>query len=273
MPTVSIIMGVYNCKNKHLLEASVQSIIDQTYKDWEFIICNDGSTDDTLAVLNKLALQDKRIKIVTYNVNRGLSEALNTAMSKASGKYIARQDDDDVSYPSRIEEEIQFITAHPKYQIVGCIADVYDDNGIWGQFPLKEKPEAKDFMSHSQFLHPSVIMLKDAVDNVGGYRTAWETRKAEDYDLFMRMYAQGYRGYNIQSKLYKYRVVNGNTKYRKFKDYSQETIVRYLGFKALGLGLISIPYVIKPLIVGIIPQSIFKHIKKKQYDNYQREEI
>ena len=266
MATLSIIMGVYNCKNKTLLENSVKSIIEQTYKDWEFIICNDGSTDDTLDYLNKLALLDSRIKIITYSENKGLSGALNTALDEASGKYIARQDDDDISYPLRLEVEMDFIVKNPKYQIVGCIADVYDDNGVWGQFPLKEKPEAKDFMNHSQFLHPSVVMKKDAVDEVGGYRTAWETKKAEDYDLFMRMYAKGYKGFNIQQKLYKYRVVNGNSKYRKFIDYCQEAVVRYKGFKMLELGFKSIPYILKPIVVGLIPQVVFKHIKKKQYE-------
>lgn len=264
MATVSIIMGVYNCKNKKLLENSVRSIIDQTYRDWELIICNDGSTDDTLDFLNRLADLDERITIVSYRENKGLSCALNTALKKATGKYIARQDDDDISYPSRLEVQLNFILTHKEYQIVGCIADVYD-NEIWGQFLLNEKPLTKDFMSHSQFLHPSVVIDRDALFDVGGYRTAWETRKAEDYDLFMRMYAKGYKGYNIQQKLYKYRVVNGNSKHRKFKDYFQEAIVRYQGFKKLNLGVKSIPYILKPIIIGIIPQIIFRHIKNKQY--------
>lgn len=264
---ISVIMGVFNCKNKNLLEDSVRSIINQTYKNWELIICNDGSSDDTLDFLNYLKSLDSRIKIITYSQNKGLAFALNAALGKTSGSYIARQDDDDISYPTRLEEEIKFILNHKEYQIVGCIADVYDDNGIWGQFPLKEKPETKDFLTHSQFLHPSVIMSKDAIESVGGYRIAWETRKAEDYDLFMRMYSKGYKGYNIQEKLYKYKVVNGKTKYRKFKDYCQESVVRYKGFKELKLGVKSIPYILKPIIIGIIPQPVFKQIKKRQYAN------
>ncbi len=265
MPTISIIMGVYNCKNKSLLESSIRSILAQTYTDWELIICDDGSTDDTLECLNALSLLDNRIKVISYDSNRGLSEALNVALNVADGEYIARQDDDDISYKTRLEEELSYLKLHPEYQIVGCIADVYDDNGIWGQFPLNEKPMPKDFLYHSQFLHPSVIIRKDALTSVGGYRTTWETKKAEDYDLFMRMYAKGYRGYNIQKKLYKYRVVNGNTKYRKFKDYFQEAIVRYKGFKGLKLGVQSLPYVAKPIIVGLIPQVLFKYIKQNQY--------
>ena len=267
MPKISVIMGVYNCRNKELLRKSVESIINQTFEDWEMIICDDGSTDDTFDFLNILKKMDKRIIIIGYKQNKGLSNALNEALKKSNSKYIARQDDDDISYPNRLQEEIEFIESHPEYQIVGCIADVYDDDGIWGTFHLKEIPEAIDFMSHSQFLHPSVIMLKDALFTVNGYKTSWETRKAEDYDLFMRMYANGFRGYNIQKKLYKYKVVNGNTKYRKSKDYVQEFVVRYQDFKLLKLGIKSIPFVIKPILVALIPQSVFKLIKKNQYRN------
>lgn len=265
MPRVSVIMGVYNCKNKKLLKESVSSIIRQTFTDWEFIICNDGSTDETLQYLREIEKCDGRIKVVTYSHNKGLANALNYALSKASGEYIARQDDDDVSYPERFEKEVSFLDNNHDYQIVGCIADVYDESGVWGTFPLKETPKAIDFKWNSQFLHPTVIMRREAIAKVGGYRVAWETQKAEDYDLFMRMYANGYQGYNIQEKLYKYKVTNGNSKYRKFKDYFQEAFVRARGFKAMKLGFKSVPYVFKPITIGLIPQFIFKKIKEKQY--------
>ena len=105
MPTISVIMGVYNCKNKKLLMKSVQSIIDQTYTDWELLICNDGSTDDTLNELYNIETMDSRIKILTYGQNRGLASALNYCIEYAEGEYIARQDDDDMSCPERFEKQ------------------------------------------------------------------------------------------------------------------------------------------------------------------------
>ena len=132
MPKVSIIMGVYNCKNLDLLKNSIDSIINQTFKDWEFIICNDGSTDATLDNLNKLKALDQRIKIITYEENKGLAYALNECIKYADGEYIARQDDDDVSYSERIEKQVKFLENNPQYAVVGTNADVYDSNGIWG---------------------------------------------------------------------------------------------------------------------------------------------
>ena len=269
MPKVSIIMGVYNCKRPDLLDKSIMSIIEQTYTDWEFIICNDGSTDGmTLDLLKNYEKVDKRIKIISYRQNHGLAHALNTCLKEAKGEYIARQDDDDESKPERLEKLVNFADKHSEYAVIGSVADVTDDNGVWGEYPLEEKPISKSFYWNSPFAHPTVLMRKEALDVVGGYKVSRETNRHEDYDLFMRMYATGYKGYNIQEKLYKYRIVNGDKKYRPMKDRINEAAVRYNGFKNLGIlrggGIV---YVIKPIIVGLIPQTLFKKIKQMQYGN------
>ena len=110
-------------------------------------------------------------------------------------------------------------------------------------------------------------MIKEKLIEVGGYRSSKETRRCEDYDLFMRMYANNNKGYNLQEKLYKYKIVNSNRKYRPMKDRFDEAIVRYKGYKKMKmlfpLGLI---FVAKPIIIGVIPQFWFKKIKQKQYE-------
>ena len=109
MARVSVIMGVYNCKNPQLLKKSVDSIIKQTFTDWEFIICNDGSTDDTLQLLNEVAQSDSRIKVISYQQGRGLAYALNRCIKASTGEYIARQDHDDISEPTRFQAKVRFI--------------------------------------------------------------------------------------------------------------------------------------------------------------------
>ncbi len=260
-------MGVYNCKRPDLLNKSVHSIIKQTYTDWEFLICNDGSNDgETLDLLNDYKAIDTRIRILSYVDNKGLSNALNTCLQAAKGKFIVRQDDDDISKPERLQKLLSFAELHPEYAIIGSIADVTDDNGIWGSYPLEEEPTKQSFYWNSPFAHPTVLMHKDALIAVGGYRVAPETRRCEDYDLFMRMYAAGYRGYNIQEKLYEYRIVNGDIKYRPMKDRIEEAIVRYKGYKKMGTLYCGIPYILKPILVGLIPQKLLKKIKQRQYN-------
>lgn len=268
-PLVSVIMGVYNCTKVNLLEKSINSIINQTYTNWELIICNDGSTNDTLAILQSMADIDNRIHILSYKQNVGLHFALNTCIKEARGKYLARQDDDDISEPARFEKQVNFLEYNMAFDIVGTTAKIYNDEGIWGEFGVPEYPSKKDFLWNSPFIHPSTMIRLDSMKKVGGYRVAKETRRCEDYDLFMRMYAMGMKGYNIQTPLYQYRMINDpNKTYRPLKYRFDEMKVRAIGYKKLWGPLpyiTTFPYIIKPIIVGLIPSQIFSKIRKRQY--------
>lgn len=171
MPKVSIIMGVYNCKNFALLRKSVDSILNQTFRDYEFIICDDGSTNDTLKELHDIAQQDDRIRIVSYKKNRGLNHTLNRCLSVAIGEYIARQDDDDISKPKRLEKQLEFLDEHQEYAMVGTCADVFDDEGMWGEFLVPEAPKKEDFLWNSPFMSPTMMMRKTALLSGGGQRS------------------------------------------------------------------------------------------------------
>lgn len=266
MPLISVIMGVYNCKDKILLKQSVESIINQSFKDWEFIICNDGSTDNTLQYLYDIQKLDSRIKIITYEKNQGLAYALNICINNAQGIYIARQDDDDISYSNRFEEQINIFKKFPQYSLIGTNADVYDNEGIWGELKMEEYPSKNSFLWTNPFAHPTTMIKLSALKNVGGYRVSKETRRCEDYDLFMRMYANGVKGYNIQFKLYKYKVINNEKKYRPMKYRIDEAIVRFKGYKLLRLYPKAIFFIFKPIIIGLIPQTIFKEIRNAVYN-------
>ena len=267
MPKISVIMGVHNCKDKTLLRKSVDSIIHQTFEDWEFLICNDGSTDDTLETLHTIAQLDSRIRVLSYPDNQGLAYALNTCVTEAKGMYFARQDDDDVSLPQRLEKQYAIMEEHPEYAFAGTIADVIDADGtIWGEYLLEEEPVKKSFLWNNPFIHPTVMIRPEALKKAGGYRVAKETRRCEDYDLFMRMYAMGYRGYNLQEKLYQYRIINNpNQKYRPMKYRLDEAKVRWIGYQKMGMLLIGLPYIFKPILIGLIPKRIFAKIRKRQY--------
>ena len=266
MPKVSVIMGTYNCKNFDLLEKSVDSVLDQEFEDFELIICDDGSENDTLLYLNRLKQKDNRIKIISYKENRGLSYALNTCLNEAQGQYIARQDDDDISKVGRLRREVEFLDNHPEFAMVGTEAEIFDNDGIWGDYKLEEYPTRNSFYWNSPFIHPTIMMRKNVYTELGGYRVAKETRRCEDLDLFMKMYAAGYKGYNIQEKLYMYRMENDpNIKYRKMKYRIDEAVVKFKGYRAMGNLLLGLPFVIKPILIGLMPQRLLYLIKKKQY--------
>lgn len=182
MPKVSVIMGVYNCKDFTLLRKSVDSILNQTYRDFEFIICDDGSTNGALEELKKIAQSDSRIKIMSYSENRGLNHALNVCLAASKGEYIARQDDDDISKPERLEKQVSFLDRNPEYAIVGACADVFDDKGIWGQYSVPEKPQKKDFLWNSPFMHPTMMMRKEDLLFGGGTE---KSKKQDDAKIMI----------------------------------------------------------------------------------------
>lgn len=257
-------MGVYNCKNEAYLFRSVQSIINQTFQDWELLLINDGSTDDTISLLNKIALLDSRINVLSYKQNKGLAYALNYGISKSASEYIARMDDDDISRSDRLEKQVRFLDSHKEYSFVGSVANVFNDNGIWGELKMPEYPTVKDFLWNIPFIHPSMVFRRK-VFSYCSYSTDDINRRCEDYTLVMDMYSKGIRGYNIQEPLLDYYVANNDKKYRPMKDRITEAVVRYKGYKKNGILLRGIPYILKPIILGLIPQVVFKRIKEIQY--------
>lgn len=264
MPKVSIVMGVYNCKDKEALFRSVKSMIKQTFTDWEFIIVNDGSKDETALVLDDLAKLDNRIIITGYKNNRGLAYALNHGISVAKGEYIARMDDDDISRKDRLEKQVSYLDGHAATDFVGSIVNVFNKDGIWGVLKMPEYPSKNDFLWNIPFIHPSMVFRKRVFDNCK-YSTDRVNLRCEDYTLVMDLYSQGFKGYNFQEALLDYYVENGSKKYRPMKDRITEAVVRYRGYKKNGILLRGLPFILKPIAIGLIPQLMFKYIKKLQY--------
>lgn len=262
MGRVSVIMGTYRADEERL-EKSLRSVIGQTFSDWELIVCSDGDGVERLEKLREWERTDKRIRVVGYERNRGLAYALDEAAKVACGEYIARQDDDDESYPDRLEKEIEFLDEHPKTAFVGTLADMFDDGGIYGSCRLPEEPKKEDFLWTCPFLHPTVLLRRDCFEKVGGYRVAWDTKRAEDYDLFMRLYANGFFGVNLQERLYKYRFPPTGKRRQGFWNRVGEASVRAKGFAKLKMGIKGVPYVLKPVFAELLPKKLYDRSKRK----------
>ena len=266
-PIVSVLMGVYRCSDVESVRRTIASLVAQTFEDWELLVVDDGSNDSesTFNILRNFAEKDKRITPLRYEDNRGLAYALNYGLSYANGKYIARQDIEDYSSPNRLQEEFEFLESHQEFSIVGSEAALFDDSGEWGYLNLEERPTKDSFLWNSPFIHPSVMMRADDLRAVGGYRVAQETLRGQDYDLFMRMYASGFIGANIPKPLYSYYSDRNEMKFAPMARRIQEARIRLAGFKALGYGISSAPYVVKPIVLGLIPRGLYCRIKRKQH--------
>jgi glycosyltransferase involved in cell wall biosynthesis len=260
-PKISVLMSVFN--NEATAGESIASIAAQTFSDWELVLVNDASTDGSLDVLNDWAQRDSRIRLFSNERNLGLPASLNRALEQARGGYVARMDGDDVSLPQRFERQAAFLDAHPEFAIVGSACILFDREGEWGTRTGRETPQKKDFLWGTQFVHPATMMRHDALLAVGGYRVCRDTLRTEDYDLFMRMYAQGFLGYNLSEPLLRYYDPR-RPKPVRYKFRVNEARVRLTGFRALGLMPAGLIYVLKPLAVGLIPGRLKRRLQHRR---------
>lgn len=267
-PKISVIMGVHNIASLYVFQDAVDSILNQTMNDFEFIICDDGSTDNTWKILKQFSQRDRRIRLLRNEQNQGLAFTLNRCLKESKGKMIARQDADDLSAPERFELQVSFLEQHPKIGFVGSDVNLWDEYGAWGERCFPAFPKPKDFLFTMPFVHGALMFRKIALDKVQGYRVAKETRRAEDYDMLMRMYAVGIYGANLPQKLYAFLEDQNARKRRKYCYRIDEAVVRWKGFCALQLMPKAWPYVVKPLLVGLIPNFLLIQLKfwtKTQY--------
>ncbi len=197
-------MGVYNSQDT--VAESIDSILNQTYKNWEFIICDDASTDGTYKILQryKERYPDKFI-ILKNRTNRKLAYSLNKCLKVASGKYIARMDADDISLSSRIERQVEFLVKNHDFDLVGTAMIPF--NGKIEHSPRigKKIPDKYDLKWGACFAHATVVMKKEIMDDLGGYTVLPRTNRWQDWDLWIRFFAKGYKGYNLPEPLYKVR--------------------------------------------------------------------
>lgn len=256
---ISVLMSVYNPKKRGELMCAVQSVLNQTFRDWEMLLYDDGSEEPYIPMIREAASLDPRIRYIRGKKNRGLAHAMNVCLGRSKGRYIARMDSDDISKPERFRKMYRFMETHPEYGWVGCNAELFAGSGVWGTRVFPKEPGNGDFLHYSPYVHPAVLFRRELLEEAGGYR---ELMRGEDYELFMRLHAQGLQGYNIQETLFQYREDAGTYRHRKYRYQIEEVGIRKTGFQKLGiLNYKTWPYVLKPLLVGLIPYGMLVRMK------------
>jgi len=209
-PSVSVLMSVYN--GEKYLRRSIESILTQTLKNFEFIIVDDGSTDGSWPIMQELAYEDPRIVLLSNGENLGLIKSLNRGISVARGRYIARHDADDESYPKRLVKQVSFLDQNTEIIAVGSQMLVVNASGrplrLW-KTPLDH--ESIDFRYINGFggviPHPTLMVRAELIRNIGGYREGFFA--AEDLDLLLRLSEMGKLA-NLTDVLVRYRVHGQN---------------------------------------------------------------
>lgn len=266
MATISVIMGIYNCAVT--LPEAINSIVNQTYSDWQLIMCDDGSTDETYEIANSYVncYPDKMI-LIKNERNQGLGVALNHCLAVATGSYVARMDGDDISKPKRFEKELLFLKEHPEYSIVSCNMVLFDEAGEWGVTHSKKVPKASDLAVGTPHCHAASMAKKECFDTVHGYSTEKRFLRVEDRNLWYKMYTAGYRGANIEEPLYCMRDNRNAAKRRKMRYRINGARVGLDVVKEFKLGPSYFIRALKPILLGLLPQPIYRLLHRARLHN------
>ena len=255
MYRVSVIMGIYNCGET--LESALQSLESQTFKD------EDGSHDNTLEIARKYASTHKNVILLVNDRNMGLNYTLNRCLSYVDTEYVARMDGDDYSLPIRFEKEITFLDTHPEYAVVSSSMIRFDDNGDFMTDNVIERPSKKDLIKGCPISHPACMARTEAIRKVGGYSVEDKLLRQEDYHLWIKLYAAGFKAYNIKEPLYRFRDDMNAYKRRNWLDRKNEMYVVNLGVNMLDLPFYYKVIALRPLIAYIIPRWLYNIYHRK----------
>lgn len=263
---ISVVMGIrYHRTELTLLRRSIDSILHQSYENLELLICEFDSSIEAKNCLADYAKQDYRIRLIDGDGAETLAKKLDRCISGAKGEYIARMDDDDYSEPDRLQRQLSYMKSHPKISFVGCSVGLERDGQPAGHRTFPELPEVKDFLLVQPFIHPALFFRKAALDDVGVYCEAQWCVGCEDYELLLRMYERGYKGANLREELLRYTLPSVGKSNRTMRMRFNEVRTRFTRFQSLGLLPQKMPYVIKPIIVGLIPQRLLESQKRKRW--------
>lgn len=262
---ISVIMAVHNCEKT--VDKAIQSIMDQTYTDWVMIICDDGSTDNTLSVVK--GYEEKypdKFKVIQNEGNKKLPYSLNHCLKYVETELVARMDGDDWSTPERFEKQVAFLEANPDVVLVGTGVAVSDGVNQIGSIIKTPTPTKETMLTQNAFSHASIMTYKWVYDALGGYSLDPTVLRVEDVDLWCRFLAAGYVGHNIPDELYVILEDANAVRRRSFSARWNEAKTRNRGYKLMGFkGWVTIkPYF--GVLKAFVPVKVYQIIHQRRFN-------
>lgn len=254
---VSVIMAVYNCEGT--IEKAIDSIIAQTYENWIMIICDDGSTDGTWAILQHyLEMYPDKFLLLKNDANRKLPYSLNRCLEHVSTELVARMDGDDWSAPNRFEKQLSFLRTHPEYDLVGTGVAVSNGEQKIASIIKNPIPTKQSMIKQNAFSHATIMTYKRVYDALGGYSLDPTVLRVEDVDLWCRFLAKGFKGYNLSEELYTILEDANAVKRRTFKARVNSAKTRCRGYRLMGFrGIVCYtPYL--SVLKSCVPASLYR---------------
>lgn len=219
IPLVSIFIPVFN--GEKYLSNTLDSLIAQTFSDFEIIIVDDGSTDSTNNIAKNYCIKDSRIKLITHEKNLGLSPARNTGVKSANPntQFLMNHDSDDISLPTKLERLVEYLQSHKQVDAVGTFGIYFNDQGdILGNPPIEHDPNRikKSFQKVNSMIISATLMRRSLIDNIAPFRK--EYGGCDDYDFWARSLLHGYVLANLPEELHKIRIHPNSFSARKHRE-------------------------------------------------------
>jgi glycosyltransferase involved in cell wall biosynthesis len=266
-PKVSIIMATYNERSTYI-SASIDSILEQTFSDFELILIDDSTNINTIECINSFA-GDHRVRIIRGESRYGFVNALNVGLAQAEGELIARMDGDDIALPNRLQDQVEYADRHPQIDVFGGSINIIDGEGkivSERNYPSNRAKIWFMFLFRSPFAHPTIMFRRKIMD--AGFLYDVQYIKAEDIDFLIRLFKQGYKFGNLERKVLNYRVCDDMSLKRtreqwiyNHKARSNRIIWGHPIFSILS-------YCISFLYV-YIPQNVVSYIYRKENSKYK----
>ena len=245
------------------LKLAIDSVLQQSYVDFDLILIDDASTDGSTEIIRGYAAADARIIPIYNKENIGLTKNLNKALSLSKSQYIARMDADDIALPTRLEKQVMFLDSHRDIDLVGSAAIDIDESGI--KIQLRKSPKTHDEIiallpKANPLTHSTVLFRKDQFAKIDFYNESYRT--TQDYEMWFRAAGHGLKFHNLEEVLLHYRMDKNYHKRKSFKYRLYDCKLRLQGFKHLNLPFYKYYYAMIPIILGLVPESIYGSIKK-----------
>lgn len=258
---VSVIMPIYNVE-KTLTDA-VESIINQTYTNWQLIMCDDASTDGTYSLAKSYADKyPEKIILIRNEVNSKIRVTLNHCLKYADGEYIARMDGDDISLPERFEKQVKFLEENPKYIVCGCAMIPFDDDGEYEPRLMKN---CEDVDKKRMCFHATLLCRREMYDRLGGYCEKWFTNRCEDQYLWYSLSSnKDMFTYNLEEPLYKVREDRNTFARRNLKNSFTTSVCLIHCYRMMHFPPKKYLAVLRPYASAILPYKFMKKYHEKK---------
>lgn len=271
LPAISVIMATHNCITT--VEQSIESIVAQTYSDWELIVCDDGSTDGTFELLQVIAAKlTPRMTLLRNETNRKLPYSLNRTILASSGRFIARMDADDLSEPTRLARQVEFLESHPEYAVVGSGMRRFNESGLGEVLRPVAKPDRETLGRGGTlpFFHATILARRSMFDRVGNYTVSWHTERGQDVDLWFKFFHAGFSGANLIEPLYLVREDAAAIRRRTPRVRIGAYVTRTKGNRMLGYPLRSYIRPTVDLLKVLVPYRVFDWQREMRRRRFHR---